>query len=450
MRAWLVAALVGLVTPLGLGGLGLGAPALADDEPAALTRARADLPVLVAALERLRRTPFPDGGRVPIAGGSADELRAFVVRALDLELPPPRAAAQGRLLAALGLWPPGADLRAALEDALSGQALAWYDPAAKGCRVLVGGQPDAALGPTLLHELAHALQDRRFGAGERRFLDPAFDRGDEALARRCLAEGEAALLELLHARGEAGPNDELGLALRALADAPRAARDERDLADARARGARGAGVDRADVAALEARARLPGWLWHQLLDPYTRGAWAVHEVVRRGGWPAVDALFEDERLSTEQLLHPEKALRGDAFDAAVRVELPDLAPTLGDATNQRWTPVARDVLGELGVRALLEALGGREEPAAAAGWDGDRVAAWGRGDETAWVWLVQQDDPRAAQTLAAALRRVKAGGPPGWVAADVAVSGARVLVLSVPPAAREAVRKQVWAEATAE
>ncbi len=415
---------------------------LADDEPPALTRARADLPALVAALERLRRTPFPDGARVPVSGGSQDDLRTFVTRALDLELPPPRAAAQGRLLAALGLWPPGTDLRAALVDALSGQALAWYDAEAKGCRVLVEGELDAALGPTLLHELAHALQDRRFGEGERRFLDPAFDRGDEGLARRCLAEGEAALLELLHARGEAGPNDELGLLLRSLADAPRAGRDERDLADARARGARG----RADVAALEARARLPGWLWHQLLDPYARGAWAVHEVVRRGGWPAVDALFEDERLSTEQLLHPEKALRGEAFDPAVRVELPELGPTLGEG----WTPVARDVLGELGVRALLEALGGREEPAAAAGWDGDRVAAWAHGDETAWVWLVQQDDPRAAQTLAAALRRVKAGGPPGWRAADVAVSGARVLVLSVPPAAREAVRKQVWADATAE
>lgn len=438
MRAWLVAGLPVLAVLAVLGFV----PARADDEPAALTRARADLPVLVATLERLRRTPFPDGARVPVSGGSADDLRAFVTRALDLELPPPRAAAQGRLLVALGLLPPGTELRAALEEALSGQALAWYDPEAKGCRVLTDGPLDASLGPTLLHELAHALQDRRFGEGERRFLDPAFDRGDEALARRCLAEGEATLLELLHARGEGGPNDELGLLLRSLSDAPRAARDERDLAEARARGAGG----RADVAALEARAKLPGWLWHQLLDPYTRGAWAVHEVVRRGGWPAVDALFEDERLSTEQLLHPEKAPGGDAFDPAVRVELPDLGPTLGEG----WSPVARDVLGELGVRALLEALGGSEEPGAAAGWDGDRVAAWARGEETAWVWLVQHDDPRAAQTLAAALRRVKGDGPPGWRAADVAVSGARMLVLSVPPDVREAVRKRVWAEATTE
>jgi len=121
-----------------------------------------------------------------------------------------------------------------------------------------------------------------------------------------------------------------------------------------------------------------------------------------GGWAAVDALYGNPPVSTEQILHP------DAYpgDRPVPVALPnELAARMGAG----WTTEQRDTLGELQLRVWLEAGGGPAwkptADAAAAGWGGDRVellrapgGAWALVLKTVWDGAADAHEFTAAAT----------------------------------------------------
>lgn len=418
----------------------LASTAAAQDaqEPAEVTRIRESIPRLQKTLEELRGARFERD--VAVQYQSDADFRAFLQRALDEQYPPERAQRDSRLLQALGYLPEGYDLRQGLVEAMSSQALAYYDPEQGTFFVLKTQMPASEVDAAVLHELHHALQDQRhdLAALSAPFEAPDFQNDDQAMAYKFLIEGEAFYVQMRFAlEQQAGPR---GLAMldQMIGLYGNTARRELERMERMQMGMMG---DQAKAAAeaMEARAKLPGYLYHSIVSPYFKGGVAVHQVFKRGGWETIDGLFRGLPRSTEQLLHPEKVDGGPSPDAPTGVQLPDLSSHLGEG----WSLLAANTLGELHLRTLFETLDGREQAPAAAGWDGDRVQAYGKEGE-AWAaiaWYLVFDGEGDAKEFAAALNAARKKGPPPLASADVTVHGAHVLVLGgVPEGKLEAVR----------
>jgi len=321
----------------------------------------------VARVEAVRGARFTEPVR------AFEIAPADVERLLDAEIdrfaPREQLAAESRLAAALGLVPPGADLRALLLELASGSIAGMYSQADRAFYAVAGAESaGAASGGSLeVHELVHALQDQR---GE--LLGALFGlAGDDdiAFALSALLEGEATWVELHDAAARGGP-----------APPDPAAFDVQF---------------RAQIASLDGFPRL---LAESTTATYPLGYALADRLARRGGPPALDAAAADPPLSSEELLHPAQYL-----DASQRTPLAQL-PRAPRVPGCRV--VATNTYGELGVRVWL--LDRCASAAAAeiggAGWDGDR--AWllaCRGEEGA-AWLVQLDEPAAAERLARVVR----------------------------------------------
>jgi hypothetical protein len=323
-----------LVAPLLLA---LGTAPLTD---AAL---RPQVDKLVATVSAARHLPFR--GTLPARALGRDELQRATALAVGEGMDNAAARAEGEILERLGLVPAGStasDL-AARTYAREAAPAARYD-AVTGTLLVPDFIPFEAQHIEVAHEIAHAVADQRFGL--RRFLrvtpegEPRLD-GDATRARLSIVEGDALLagLEL------ADPQENfLGThALAALA--------------ARLRGASAVGV--------------PDWF--QTLGELTHvdGLLFVARVRARRPWSAVDALWSEPPLSTEQILHPEKY---DACETPIPVDAAMLPALTGFGR-----PLGSDVLGEWAIRTWLAATLPAEIAArAATGWGGDRAGIYAR------------------------------------------------------------------------
>ena len=179
----------------------------------------------------------------------------------------------------------------------------------------------------LLHEIAHAVADRRFDS--RQFLNPPPPsplEGDATRARLALVEGDATLtaMEVL---------DPTGAFLRPTALS--------GLAE-RLRGAAGEGR--------------PPWLAELSRFIHVDGFLFAAQVRARQPWSAVDALWRDPPASSEQVLHREKYESCEAPIAVPESALP--------AVPGFDRPKASDVLGEMVIRAWLARRWTRSAPRA--------------------------------------------------------------------------------------
>lgn len=406
-------------------------------EPPEVTRIRESVPRLQKKLEELRGATFQRD--VTVEYQSDEDFRAFLLASLDEQYPPERAEKDSRLLQALGFMPEGYDLRQGLVDAMSSQALAYYDPEQGTFFVLKTEMPASEIDGTVLHELHHALQDQRHDLATLAapFERPDFQNDDAGLAYKFLVEGEAFYVQMRFMLEQQAGARGLAMLDQAIGMYGNSTRREMERMERMQMGMMGDQA-KAAVDALEARAKLPGYLYHSLVSPYFKGGVAVHQLFKRGGWERIDGLFKELPRSTEQILHPEKAPGNDGHDVPTRVELPDLSASLGEG----WALLTQNTIGELHLRTLFETLEGNERQAAAAGWDGDRVQAYGKGAETAFAWYLVFDSADDAQEFKSALEAAQKKGPATLSGAEVTLHGdAHVLVLGgVPAARREAVR----------
>ena len=304
-----------------------------------------------------------------------EDFRHFVRKEMQREMPGTKAAALQQSYAQMGLLEPGFDLGKALEEALTTQVAAYYDPRQKALWVL-GNRRTTADGPQqddeiVAHELEHALQDQHFDLlafdGETG-KGPKLDE-DEQMARTFVAEGEAMFVMLAWQMGSGAGSDRrlgpLAVAGLRMTVAMLAAGDLVDmLAGLRQGGAQLPAEARAEV---ETLVQLPPVIVTPLIEPYLKGALLVSEVWGRGGWAAVDDLFRHPPQSTEQALHPVDKFVAKR-EAPVRIQAPaQLPPVLA-----RATPLVSEVLGELGWRIYFKTTGQPDGELAAAGWGGDR------------------------------------------------------------------------------
>lgn len=336
----------------------------------------ADLPIDRARSVFSAVRGWPEVRKPAVFVADRDALLRELLAEQDLEMPPEQRRAQNLSLNMLGLVDENFDwdkvMLEALVDNLSGVYLT-----TKRVILLRAQLDQAASELTLRHELMHAAQDDLYGLGRKvRYAD---GRGDAIAAVHTLAEGEALALEL-----------ELDTPLTSAdPDVPRQLKLhlERSLAKS---------------------AALAPVLRRALMAPYVDGLRVVGAVRKRGGWEAVERLWERGPSSTAELLCE---IRRDCGEPAVGFEIP--LPSAGEGRQ-----LFSDVMGEQGLRLVLEETEPSDQAEAlAANWGDDRLQLR-QVEHTLWLfWHIRLRRAEAGRQAGTALGRALAVGD-NWVGAN--------------------------------
>lgn len=313
-----------------------------------------------------------------------DDLLAHVERAVDLETPAHALRGTEAMLVGLGLVPRDFQYRRTMLRLLSEKLAGLYDPHLKTMMIREDlGEVDQQM--TLLHELVHALQDQHFELEEIVAWSP--DDTDRSGALSALAEGDAtsAMFDGMMQEGKTALSFPTGFFQERMAD------EAGDLPG------------------------VPPIIARSLKAPYVDGLTFVHALRRRGGWKEVDRVWQTPPQTTEQVLHLDKF---DAKEPAVNVEVPG-----SPAGNAKL--LLHDVWGEQNLRmALEEWLPEDKAESAAAGWGGDRIAAFEKDGRTLVGWHLVMDSEDDARELEAALIGALEGREPDERCAFFGNSGA--------------------------
>jgi hypothetical protein len=338
---------------------------------------------------------------VPYRFISQDQFSALFQQEFDKDNPPAQLAAEESFEKRIGLLPAAANLKSLVTQLYSSQVAAFYDPNTKQFTVI---QRDSTFGPSdkifVAHEYDHALQDQYWHLNETDIKDPS--QGDAAAANLALVEGDATALMYQWAFANLTP-----------AEIAQAVTDSGSPGDQQVLNS------------------MPLLLREQLTFPYVDGLQFVSalQASGAGGWPEVNKAWDKRPSSTEQIMHPEKYLAGEA---PVPVSLSDFAGRLGAG----WKTNYIQTMGELETGIWLadgqgggSAASGLPAPLpnadAAAGWGGDRLDSIdGPDGKWAIVWQTDWDTPDDADQFATAASSVMADLPGAHEAIKASIAGA--------------------------
>jgi len=302
---------------------------------------------------------LPIQHEIAVSYVTRDELRLEMKAQLDKEFSGAEVATEEKVLKELGMLARGEDLAAEVEQMLGEETAGYYDDET-GQLKLVSEKPElnAMNQITLSHEVTHALQDQNFSLAAVLPEDSSND--DRDLARLALVEGDASQVEEDFTSDNMGAVDMLSVLLGSLG-------------------------------AVGGMSGSP-YLDDSLMFPYTEGLDFVSVLYGRGGWQAVDGAYQKLPESTEQILHPEKYLAGEA---PVAVPAPDEYALAAAG----WQNAYANVLGEFGLTQLLSVeLSSSKARQAAAGWAGDGITYYERADGATALVLKSAWDSEADAT----------------------------------------------------
>ena len=326
-------------------------PALAHspvpDDPAALVRR------VSGQVEELRELNYAHPVEARFLSSAALERRLNVL--LRKELPEGPVKRDGEVLQLLGALPEGVGLEQVQREALGSQVIGLYDPETKELLVERSGEADAEEQTTLAHELEHALADQRLDLS----LPEGYASSDRALALTSVVEGDATLTMTRYGLAELGLVELSTLGQGSLPA-------EREFES------------------------LPYSVQRSLLFPYLEGLRLVCYQWLKGGWQAVNRLYEHPPASSDQVMFPVRYGEGPPHD-----------PKDTGRPGPEWNSLAKRDLGAAELEWLVGAPGGDPEAALpdpralAAAWAGGEVELWGHGIERALgMGLVQRDGVR--------------------------------------------------------
>jgi hypothetical protein len=234
-----------------------------------------------------------------------------------------------KVLRALGLLEKGVDLQKATDSLLDSAVAGFYDTEHDDL-VVRGSNLTPFVRTTFAHELTHALQDQYFDL-DRTELNKRDDEAAQAFTS--LVEGDAVRVEEIYTDGL---SDE---------DQKRAQLEEMGAAS---------GID----------ISTPRVLLQLLVFPYAAGPTFVKAVVANAGRERLDRAFVEPPTTTEQIMHPDRFLKGEGPAAVESPKAPE-------------KEIDKGVLGEFGLLLVLsETLEASQVQVAASGWGGDRYVAW--------------------------------------------------------------------------
>lgn len=323
------------------------------------------------------------------------------------ETPKEALLAQGELLAALELVPPDYDFIQGALALLGGRVAGYYDPR-KGTMVLAGDLSEAEADETLAHELAHALADQSFPLTPHVEYQPG--QSDRSSAAHAFIEGDATSTMLDVMVGSAFELNEEAVRLSFVAS----------------------------TLMSEIGSKTPKSINSSLVAPYVDGFACIQALRRRGDWRAVDEVWRNLPETTEQLLHIDKLLAREPAEIVAK-------PSLGPLEKDGYKIIDHDVMGEQGLRILLEEVASRSlAREGAAGWGGDQAIVaqrevQGKRQFVAAYRLRMDTVPDAGEVAAlfekkygAKCRERKELGPVAWE-----IKGRDLLLVSGPYERRE-------------
>jgi hypothetical protein len=309
---------------------------------------------LQGPVERATGLAFRESPRVAIR--SRSQVRAYLVRKLDEQLPPAKLRGLETTYRLFGLLPDTLQLRSLLIDLYTEQVVGYYDPDSATLFAVADADP-AQVRLVLAHEMIHALQ------GQHIPLDSILhdtSSNDRLAAAQAILEGQATLasIEVLASGQNVTANPEFWELYREQV--------------------------RQQQSSMPVFARAPLIVREALIFPYLAGAEFMH------WWkssPLRDTVPYGPRMpvSTEQIRFPDRYIRGD-------VPVPLALPSDSNVLYE-------DVLGEGEIRVLMARLAGSPEVRVAApiGWGGDRYRVYDTPAGPALTWYVVWDDKRSAE-----------------------------------------------------
>jgi len=364
-------------------------------------------------LAGLRGLPMPKP--VPAELQSTEDFRKFVQKELAKELPKEKAEKLQVALLHIGLYTKALDLPKVLEQTMTSQAAAYYDPATKKFFIVMAPDNDTMLDTISAHELTHALQDQNFDLAK--FMPPTLD-DDAGIARRFVVEGDATFSMIAYLATDAKGPEALAMMMKLIGSqienmANMSVEEYAAMMKDQAAGL--SGMDEDMKKSMETMGELPPVIIGPLIDSYMKGAVVSMRAYEAGGWKSIDALYKKPPTSTEQVLHPAEKLIGAKREEPKKVTLPKLPGT--ELTN--------NVMGELQWKIFLQQWGVKE-PKATEGWGGDRYAVMKDGDRVvgylATTWDTDGDAKEFADGYVASMAKRFAGADASKPDAGVARS----------------------------
>lgn len=318
-----------------------------------------------------------------------------------------------------GLYPPNIDLKRQTVELLRDEVIGFYNPDTKQMVMVERPQSDASrdhrernlAAMVLAHELTHALQDQHFAIEQ--LLKRVKDNDDQTLALKCVAEGDATIAGFGYIAGGLHPANVELLSNQLAALPAKSAVQEHDIALA---------------------------VIAPMLFEYSAGSRFVAEAWRRGGWVAVDQLYQRPPRSSQQIMQPD--LYFDHPTPPLHIDL-----TGYDYLLPGWKKADDDTYGEL----LLKLIFQQNLPPHAQAlsilprWAGDRMITLKKGAQLTLLWMVVFHDQMSAKEFASTYSRIlqnlgHISNPHG-----IATRAAAVFI-AIGPGARDFVRLSdaVW------
>jgi hypothetical protein len=279
---------------------------------------------------------------VPVVLLSPDELRQNVTNDFLADYTDEEMADDVLELTTIGLIEPGFDMRSFYTELLSEQVAGYYDNDMGEMFVVKGQGFEGPEHLTYAHEYTHVLQDQNYDIKNGlKYNDDTCEVDTERCAAiQALIEGDATLSEFSWFQNYASTQDQQQI------------------------------IEYITSLKSPVYDSAPAFLQDDFVFPYSQGFDFVQSFYDRGGWSAVDAVYQNPPVSTEQILHPELY----PSDAPIPVDLPDLTSALGDG----WREVTRNQMGEWYTYLILARAANADARLddttaqnAAAGWGGD-------------------------------------------------------------------------------
>lgn len=291
---------------------------------------------------------------------TAEQLRQRVIDDLIDDYSEEEASEDVIFLAAFGLIDPEFDLLNFYIELYSEQIAGFYDDEAEKMYVVQGEDFRGTERLTYAHEYVHALQDQHFD------LDEGLNYNDEA----CEVDAEKCAAVLALIEGDATYSEIAWLSEYA------SMQDLRDIQQF---------YNNYHSPVFDSA---PSFLQEDFVFPYLFGQSFVEYFHNQGGWPAVNEVYKNPPVSTEQIIHPERY----PDEEPLPVKLSDFSPSLGEG----WLEVDGGVMGEWYTYLILAhgldpsaRLSESSAQAAAAGWGGDAYKIYYNFQEESTVMVLQ-------------------------------------------------------------
>lgn len=335
---------------------------IAEEKDPRLANLRDAAKDMAAEVERIRGLKFKQPFMRRLI--SREKVGEWMRRDIKKDLPEEEAKKMVTVGAAMGLFAPGTDIYEVFSQFIESGAAAFYKPET-GTFYHIEGNDGRGARPVVFHELVHAVEDQYFSLDA--FYRAVEKDADMALARRGLVEGSACHFASKYEA--ANPEDVKAMMQSQMT--PELVKKQ-----------------------IQMVASVPPVLIATIgLYPYKNAPeWLAK--IGADDAAAIEGLYKDPPVSTEQVMHPEKFPLTGARDYPHLVAAPDVKAILGEG----WEHVEDNDVGELTIGILLTQLAqnGKYAPTfmgvidmntqgigirgaaktASEGWDGDRYTAW--------------------------------------------------------------------------